>query len=104
MQEDAGGCRSMRITGAMAVASFAAMHCSARRFVAAMVALLSVLPGSDAPSIRSFCWRKLWLGLLLEKAVTVVGLAFTMLRPDVSWASVRYWKRGGRIQRVQHLG
>jgi hypothetical protein len=67
-----------------------------------MLQLLSILPGNESIPANSFSWPKVWLGLLLEKMLTIPGLFLTMTQPDVRWAGVRYWKLSGRISRVEH--
>jgi hypothetical protein len=69
-----------------------------------MLKLLSALPGNQPIPLNCFSWPKVWLGLLLEKFLTIPGLILTMTRPDIRWAGVRYWKSRGRILRVQHPG
>ena len=67
-----------------------------------MIDLLNLLPGNEKLQYSCISWPKVWVAMALEKALTLAGVAATMLRPDITWARVRYWKSGGRIVRVLH--
>jgi hypothetical protein len=85
-----------------ATLAFACMYASARHFGHVMLALLTALPGNPAIPSNRISWPRVWAGMVLEKMLSLAGLAVTMFKADITWSGVRYWKSGGRTVRVQH--
>ncbi len=44
---------------------------------------------------------QVWAGFLANNAVLPVCATYTFLAPHVDWSGSRYWKRRGRVVRVQ---
>jgi hypothetical protein len=97
-----GECAPAAWTGLTAVMSFVVMFLSAQHFGHHMIRLLNSLPENEQLPRGCISWGKVWAGMVVEKTLTIAGLAVTMLKPDITWAGIRYWKAHGRVVKVLH--
>jgi hypothetical protein len=81
----------------------AAATCALRYMVRQAGLLLQHLHPADARlvgELQCFNCAKLGLGLLAEGLVSPVCMLYTFCSPHITWAGIRYAKRGGRVSRV----
>lgn len=72
-------------------------------FAGVILHLFAVLDPAHQRVRPSYNWAKLWLGFCITNAVLPLCALYTFVKPQVVWSGVQYWKRGGRIVKVQHL-
>jgi hypothetical protein len=77
---------------------------AALRYMVRQVALLLLHLHPSDPSLKrellGFSCAKLWLGLLAEGLVSPPCMLYTFCSPYITWAGIRYAKRGGKVSRV----
>lgn len=59
-------------------------------------------PQLARPQLETFQWAKLWAAFVASNALLPFCMAYTFCTTHIDWSGVRYWRRGGRVVRVQH--
>jgi len=67
-----------------------------------MELLLALHPQAPhPPTLSAFSWPQVAAGFFATNALVPICALYTVVQPAITWSGTRYWKRGGRIVRVQ---